>query len=254
MTTHKTKLNDNQIHILKLIYKFRYVTPTLLAKHRNVLNWTINSSLKTLLDRKLVGRCYNKSYKLQGKAASYFLTSDAIKLLQDHKSLNSKVLLTRSRDKSLSDGFIEHHLNVFRVYLQLRQQYPDRFQMLTKYELPEKHPFNEMAPDLYLNPKTPNSKAYFLDIFDTVPFFVIQERIQAYIAHYDDHKISKDSYPTVLLVCLNSRIEDKVLKYLDSLVEDINFYTTTLKALLSSVNPEDKIWTNPLAPELITQL
>lgn len=220
---HNNKLNSNQEHLLLLIYKFRYITAHLVAQHRMVLKWSVSNTLAILLDKKLVGRRYDKSYRLQGKGASYFLASEGLKLLKANQKLNADNLRVRYKDNSLSDSFIEHHLSVFKAYIRFKVDYPDRFQIFTKYELPDRNNYPENKADLYLKPKASNDKAYFLDIFEDVPFFVIKDRINDYISHYDEGNIDKEHYPTVLLVCPSPRIEQRVDNYLNSLLEDIDF-------------------------------
>lgn len=245
MHSHKTNLNSNQTHLLLLLYKFRYITADLIAKHRGVLKWSVNSALRILLEKKLISRRYDKSYNLKGKSASYFLARDGIKVLQANPQLNRAGLQVRHKDKLLSDGFIDHHLNVFQSYLQIRSLYPEKFQIYTKYELPTDDRYIDPKSDLYLKPKASNSThtAYFLDIFDTSPFFVIKQRIQAYIEHYDSGKWGKTTYPTVLIVCPSAGIEKRILDYLAPRLEDVSFLVTTLNALLK--NDVTAIWSNP---------
>jgi predicted transcriptional regulator len=79
---YRRPLNNNQQDILRLLYKFRFSTSELIAKYLNKPNVKlVQKKLKLLEDRGYVAKRYDKSYKLRGKAARYYLTPKAARLL-----------------------------------------------------------------------------------------------------------------------------------------------------------------------------
>ncbi len=256
-TTQRYSLNANQIHVLKLMFKFRFVTSSLLARYKGISRISINKTLKILLDQQYIGAHYDKSYKIQGKGASYYLAPKALHLLKHTHKLNEQVLHAMYKNKSVSRGFIDHNLDVFSAYLKIRASYPERFHIFTKYELADHDYFISPAPDLYLSGTDTAENQYhdyLLDIFTDTQLFIIKKRIAAYIEHYESGEWEAEAdtpYPVILIVCPDSRMEERlqthIAKILDNTgIDDLVFYTTTSKALASS---NEAIWSNAIEPD-----
>jgi predicted transcriptional regulator len=252
MVTRRNKLNDNQIKLLKLLYKFRFVTAELVAEHKAIRRSAVNNSFSILLDQELIARRYDNSYKLQGKGATYYLTPKAVRLLRDSYKLNETTSRTMLKNKRLSEVFVKHNLTIMAAYLNLRGTYPDIFNVFSKSELGDLDYFPEPKPDLYLSRKKPGGNAhneYMLDIFSDNRLFIIKKRIDVYIDHYDSGDWGEEEYPTILLVCPDSRTEQRTQKYVESLLEDFDLLTTTKDALLNKHTKETAIWTDVFNPE-----
>lgn len=69
MLVREYPLTKKQLRILKLSYKFRFVTVKLLAQHLGLAVSTMSTNIKILHRRELLGRRYDKKYKLAGKGA-----------------------------------------------------------------------------------------------------------------------------------------------------------------------------------------
>ena len=54
-------LTIQQLHLLKILYKFRFVTADLVAKYKGVSIRATNEALSILLQRKIIARHYNKT-------------------------------------------------------------------------------------------------------------------------------------------------------------------------------------------------
>lgn len=251
MSGHKTKLNSKQVRVLKSLFKFRYASAELLAKQKNVSKRSLNNTLTVLMDQGYVSRRYEKSYKLLGKPASYFLATKGLKLLRDEYGLSQKVLHNMYKNKSLSQSFIDHNQNIATVCLNLRAIYQDTFSIFTKSEIADLDYMPEQLPDLYLNRKEPSQdkpNEYLLDIFTDTQFFIIKKRIDAYIEHFDSGDWPNSQYPTVLIACPDARTEEKLHKHIQITLdnnyiddEDLRFMTTSTKASLDGTSKE--IWT-----------
>lgn len=251
MSGHKTKLNSKQVHVLKSLFKFRYASAELLAKQKNVSKRSLNNTLTVLMDQGYVSRRYEKTYKLLGKPASYFLAAKGLKLLRDEYGLSQKVLHSMYKNKFLSQNFIDHNLNVATACLNLRAIYQDTFGIFTKSEIADLDYMPDQLPDLYLNRKEPNQdkpNEYLLDIFTDTQFFILKKRIDAYVEHFDSGDWPNSQYPTVLIACPDARTEEKLHKHIQSTLDnnyideaDLRFMTTSTKSLLDGTRD---IWTN----------
>lgn len=263
-SSHKSSLNSKQLRLINLTYKFRYITPIQMAKYERLTSRAINYRLKILEDVGYIGKFYDSSYKLAGKGASYYLTIKGINCLKSQPGINLHSLRLMYKNKSLSEAFIAHNLDVFSVYLNLRDNYPGVFNMFTRSELGDFDYFPEPKQDLYLHrvAKSTNKPIdYLLEIFTDTPTFIIKKRLALYINHYDEDDwqyTTKTDYPVLLIACPNPRVEDSIgkhlIKILDNMgIDELAIYTTTVKALMSSNNTKT-IWRSIYEPDGLVEL
>jgi hypothetical protein len=251
---YRRSLNDSQLLILKVLYKFRFATTALLYKRlNNRTEKSIYYRFQRLLDQEYIGRKYDGKYRIAGKPAVYYLLPKGIQALKDKTDLNRKSLNNMYKNQSVSDQFVNHCLEIFEIYVLLKSLYGKGLSFLSKSELSEYEYFPKRLPDAYLIVKGKDSEEeYMLDVYDNkMPFFVIRQRINSYIKHIDsgDWESPTDAdYPTLLIVCENVSLERQIQKFTakrlgftDSILQ---VFTTTLKTLLDSGSQEDEIWTN----------
>lgn len=211
MAVHKSKLNDKQIHILKLAYKFRYLTTNNLARRLNITHNSAYSALTILNDTGYLGKLYDKSYKLAGKSARYYLTLEAVKFLSDKEfSLSKRVLSTRKSEGEKSTEFIDLQVELFTLYLDIKDSTSDNLVILTGSEMATLKGFIRPYPGLYVQNRT-NGKQYFVDLMDGQHLFLAKKRIRKYIDHYESDKWEAKTYPEVVIV----RSRDSERKQLD---------------------------------------
>lgn len=264
--TNYHPLNSNQIRTLKLIYKFRFITLDQLLKYKQNKSLTpVRRTIKSLEDQEYIESRYSRSYKLLGKGARYYLSSKGIKYLKQEKGINHDVLQSMYKNKSVSETFIDHNLDVFSALLVLRSQYPDTYTFFTKYEIAGYDYFPKPGPDLYLkrvSPETNSVNHYLLDIFSDSQFFVIKKRFDIYLEHFetgDWESVNKSVYPTLLFVCPNARLEDRLNKHMERIldsagIDDLFIYTSTTNTLLKSDSINTSIWSSVYEPEKLRSL
>ena len=278
---YRKKLNQEQVAVLQLLYRFRFASSEQIAKYsEKKSNKFIQKRLKILEDQELIAKRYNKSYKLKGKPAAYYLTSKGARALEANTSRKPDEAINIKRlykDKDVSEGFIEHCLNIVNIYLALKALYPaqGKLNYFTKSQLSygKYDFFPNPLQDAYIRIKTSKGeKEFFLDIFeDSQPFFVLIRRIKKYLdyagsgewARYDEG----NELPTVLLVVQNKsvhkRLRKRLAKELRESYEELTFATTRLEHIH---NPDykGKVWfpidedgddpDEPLKPVMLTRL
>src|ERR1035438_7430760 len=206
-TTKHYPLNAKQIHTLKLIYKFRFINSTLLAKYKGINRINTHKALKILLDQEYIARDYRSEYRIDRIGAKYYLAPKALRLLKDEHQLNEKTLLNMYKNKNVSSVFADHNIDVMQIYLSLRDAYSTTFHMFTKSELGDYTYFPEPKPDLYLNrikPRVKLASEYILYIFTVTPPYIIKKQIEALVEHYDTDDWQTESetdYPVILIAC-----------------------------------------------------
>ncbi len=238
------------------MYKFRFITASLVSSSHGANVRVINTRLKVLLDQEYIGRNYDSSYRIKGKQASYYLLPKGIKTLSKQDYTVPKVINSLYRDKQASDDFINHQLGVFRIYVELKRLHPDTFHFFSRSELKkfdDDEVFPEKLPDAYLQrirPSKAQSKPnnLFLDYYEaSKPFYQHRARIKKYIEYAEEEgwQGGLSSAPTILMVFETKPLMRRILrlarKELETTYEDIKFLATTTDTL-KSAKPDMHIW------------
>lgn len=278
--TYRKKLNQEQLAVLQLLWRFRFASSEQIAKFQQKPNSkAVQKRLKILEDQNLIAKRYDKAYKLQGKPAAYYLKPhgahilEACKPREPDEPINIKRLY---KDKDVSEGFIEHCKNILDVYLTLKDLYSNgSLYFLTKSRLSyEKYDFmpNPLQDACICIKTSKGDRYFFLDIFeDNQPFFVLIRRIKKYLeyagsgdwAQYDED----GGLPTILLAVQNKsvhkRLRKRLAKELRESYEEVCFATGRLEYILDPGN-KDKVWLpideygddpdEPIRPVVLTKL
>ena len=266
--TKHYKLNNKQIHILILIYKFRFINSSLLARYKAISRISANNSLKVLLDQDYIGSRYEKRYKIQGKGPRYYLTPKGVRLVKAKldDDLSELTIANLYRNKSVTETFVEHTIDVMSVVLALKAMHPDIFHIFTRTELGDYDFFPKPKPDLYLNRIKTSAKSYneyMLEIFTATPLFIIKYRIKEYLEHFDTDEWEAESetdYPVILIACPTKSDEQQLQKYIASKLDNIgidndelNIYTTSTQTL-TSLDSDKFIWTSVYDPKVLISI
>lgn len=231
-------LNSEQLAVLQWLYKSRFSTSKQIAKHLLKPNHKgIQNKLQILEEQGYIGKHYDKTYKLAGRAAEYFLTPKGARQLPAD-SVNEWAIKSLYKNKTLSQDFIKHCLNLADLTLQLQAIYGDKLRLFTRTDMAAYDYFPTWTPDLFLNVKAgSNRRRYFLDLWDdTQPFFVSVRKTRNYIKYAADDKWLDEAgnLPTVLAICKDEQTQKKlnkqILYALDG-ADDITFTTTTQEQL-----------------------
>lgn len=256
-TNHKSALNLKQIRLLKLIYKFRFVTSTQISKYESLTTRTMNYRLEVLLDQGYIGMIYDKSFKLSGKAARYYLTLKAINFLKTESGINLHSLKLMYKNKSISNTSIDHHLLILDHYLKLKTKFNEGYRLYGKYEIYGSQIYPNPPADIYIQKiKSSNNTRsdYLIDIFEATPNFVVEKRLKALMKHSEEgeyQKITNRPYPSILMICDNKNVEQKLVKSIEYIYDSTLNYqqpilTTTLKRFNEAKSIDDIIWMNVL--------
>lgn len=204
------KLNQNQIDVLLLLYKFRFATSNLLTQklklqHRN----SINSRLQILEDQEYIGRRYDKSYKMMNKPASYLMLPKGFAVLRGMEGISNNVLKNMYKDVQATDGFVERSLTIFGLYNKLESIFGQRFDMFSKSELTDMENMPEVLPDGLIRLKTsdsPRAKEHYFFLYyaeERQPLFAISNLITKQLEYGDSEDWNNlfDKPPAVMLIC-----------------------------------------------------
>jgi hypothetical protein len=188
---YRRPLNDQQVIVLHSLYWYRFCTSKQLAVSLKKSNHkAIQNKLQILEDQSLIGKHYDKPYKLAGRPAEYFITPKGARALEKAKPDTTNDWTTKSlyKNKTVSDDFLKHCIAIrdiaiclFRLY---GEQEAKKLQPITKTYMIQYDNYPSWTPDLYLqyHPTKNTTQHYFLDIWnDTKPFFVTVRKTQNYV-------------------------------------------------------------------------
>lgn len=254
------QLNAKQLHYLKLIYKFRFITTTLLSQYKQKQETTTTYlALKNLNEQGYIGRHYEKGYKLRGQAASYYLLPKGMTTLKAHGIGTTRAYNSIYKDKTATEQFIAHCLALFEAHNRLRQLYGERLSYHSKSELtpstydyfPSKRPdaYITLAIKSYVEPKE-----FFLEYFeDAKPIIMHIGRVRQYIKYAASNKWDDSgTLPTILLVCETPAVERGIHRRLLKLRNSLRMYTTTRNRLIES--KEARAWCTAEDPKTMLAL
>jgi hypothetical protein len=164
---YRRPLNVNQLKLLSLCYKFRFISAELTAKVQNKDRSTIYESLYVLEKQDYVVKRYDISYKLRGQPASYCLSAKGIHhLLTTHPEyFDLSSLRNQNRNSSYPDEKIKKCLGVFELYLALNNQTDKQFSIYTQYEL-DRSEYPYPLPLLKIENENENMPDYILDFIE----------------------------------------------------------------------------------------
>lgn len=236
---YRWPLNDDQLKTLELLYKFRYSSSDLIAQYFNKPNGNfVYKRLKILQEQGYIGKRFDSSYRIKGKSAAYYLLPKGARKLQEQRGSEDKDSInikTIYRNKSASETFISHCLNILTAYNSLKVIYGDRLSFFTRSDLVAYDYFPSPLPTAFITLKgESDDRHFFFELLsDSQPFFAHVRRMQQYAAYYDSDEwdVTETSFPTILLVCSSKALQTRMMKYLSKQGDELSVYTTSFDQL-----------------------
>jgi DNA-binding PadR family transcriptional regulator len=267
--SYRRPLNNQQIKTLHLLYLYRFCTSKQLAYSLNRPNHkAIQNKLQILEAQGLIGKRYDKSYKLAGRSAEYYITPKGARALEKAKPHTTNTRATNSlyKNKTVSDDFIRHCITVTETAQNLKNLYgnDDKLILFTKSYMTQSSCFPAWKPDIHLairaTDETPNVH-YFVDVWDgTKPFFVSVRKARNYVNFKArEDWFENEHYPAILTICDNELAQKKLNRQIRRILneqwdDELIFATTTTDKIQQAIKPADRIWSKIYAddnPEVV---
>lgn len=257
---HRKHLNDQQMEVLLVLFKFRFGTAELISQYMEQSVRYTNIRLKILMEQEYVGRNYDASYRLSHRPATYFLLPRAIKLLKANSELDPKGLHLHYYNRRASDPFIRHCIRLFRIYLNFISLYGDGIDFYTSIEIAEQTQFPRPLPDAYITFSSRYSHIpdCMLELCEsTTPLDRLRQRVNRYFAHNETSDWGS-GYPKVLMVCDNGGLGRVLERYtrraIDYRGKGPAFFISSLRSLYYQGKPSDGIWVDCTQQETTDRL
>ena len=227
------KLTTKQTETLLIAYKFRFITTHNLAKHRNITHNSAYSALEILTDAGYLGRKHNKSYRLQNKPASYYLTPHAVSyLIKSDLNVDKDILKSRFREHAKSLEFIDQQVATHTAYLDITQKLGKSAEIKTGTEMAGIEGMIRPVPSLLVRPK--KGKSYFIELTDDQHLFLVKKRIRKYIDHYESDDWEGNEYPNVYIIRKSKVDQRKLKEYIEEKMDDAYLDSDDYSVIVSS--------------------
>jgi hypothetical protein len=210
--TNKSKqLTKQQLELVELVYKFRFVTSRLVCeKYGRRSKAVMHRRLQLLQEQGILGMRYDGHMRLRGEPASYYLLPEgiaALKAQSDPELVSRRTLQTAYKDRTAEKTFISDSLAIFQLYNYYRGLYGESMSFSTKSNM------TFAAFDYFPDP-IPNGfirhvqsgavQCYFLEYIRSHITPVGQYKlVKKYADYFADDKWSsrRSGSPIILLVC-----------------------------------------------------
>ncbi|MDN5274759.1 MAG: hypothetical protein JWP06_660 [Candidatus Saccharibacteria bacterium] len=225
---YRRPLNIEQIQILELLYKFRFVTvPTVKAYFiESNPGMNVFKRLETLEQQGFIAKRYFDDYRLLHKPVAYYLLPAGARKLagyRDEDDADEINIQGIYRDGNMREQFVTHCLAVFELYNRLMANYGDNLDFLSKSDQVSFEGFPTPLPDAYLTLQTSDdTKHFFLDVLDDDVHLLIDASKK--IKHYFDYKesgswaMTGSGFPSIVFVCNSEIACKKVQKRCDTAI------------------------------------
>ncbi len=253
--TYRRPLNKQQVHTLFILYWFRFCSSKQIAVSlRRSDSKSIQNKLKILEDQGFISKRYDKSYKLAGRPAEYYITPKGARALETAQPDTTNQWTTKSlyKNKTVSAEFLKHCITVVDVAQRLRPIYGDKSWILPKSYMAKYSYFPTWTPDLYFKlPKQAETPTvhYFIDVWDGAkPFFVSVRKTRNYVNFKESGDwIEGVQFPAILAICEDTYSQKKLNRQMKRILNeawdnDLIFATTTREQLDEATKPTEKIW------------
>tara|TARA_B100001245_G_scaffold234335_1_gene219694 strand:+ start:5519 stop:6337 length:819 start_codon:yes stop_codon:yes gene_type:complete len=240
---YRKKLSRQQVDLLKVICKFRFVTVPLVSEWQNKDKSTIYERLLVLTEQGYLQKTYEKRWRLYGKPAVYSLSAKGIRAVRNAADghIAESILRNQYKNSSASLQLVDHSLAVAKLCVQFKKRFGDTMQIFTKTELAKYDEFLRPLPDIYLRKrelKDGRYQHYCVEMIEAGTMtWIIKKRINAHIEWYEENNeegwIFEDNYPTLLFICGNANTEKRIHRLVDDTISDFDVYTTTNERLES---------------------
>lgn len=220
------KLTPKQQEIIKLIYRYRFIT----RKHiQTLLGHTdkrrVSSWLKELRDQQFVGWFYdpNDPYE-RSTPAIYFLDTNGIRFLRHTGEYAEGELRKRYKDATRQQDFIDKCLLLAdcTIHLEARNKGNDvhyAYALEADYTDPDSD-FCMLGESEFIHPDLAFTKeaetdegyvnqTYFVQFFDpTTPRYMVKKKLKEYVEYFDSgepeewqQQSGQDELPIILIAC-----------------------------------------------------
>ena len=129
------KLTGQQQRILKLLFKFRFVSAGLLAMVMGIRREGVYQVLEQLVSKGLVTKVYKEEWRIDRKPAYYYLNKSGVTVTRKIMDVKEPVVHTLYKNDEMTSDFVEHSLKLVQCYVSIMQHLPKGSDIFSKTEI-----------------------------------------------------------------------------------------------------------------------
>src|SRR5574344_952864 len=189
------KLTGQQQRILKLLFKFRFVSAGLLAMVMSIRREGVYQVLEQLVSKGLVTKVYKEEWRIDRKPAYYYLNKSGVTVTRKVMDVKESVVHALYKNDQMTNDFVEHSMKLIRCYVSIKKYLPEGSDIFSKTEINRFTQFPKNRPDMYI--RTPEGKEAIVIIVDDKPLYIVRKRLDEIITHSEDDQWGLHNYPTL---------------------------------------------------------
>lgn len=254
MSDSKTdqRLTKQQVRVLKLLFKFRFLTTPTLADIMKVQRPSAYEVLEQLVQKELLTKVYKSEYRIDRRPAFYYLNKTGVTSVRKLLDVKEHVVHALYKNDEMTDEFVQHSIKLAQCYSAIIRHLPEGTDIFSKTEINRFGQFPKNRPDVYI--RTPDGREAIVVIVEGKPLYIIRKRLEEILNHSEDEGWDGD-YPTICFVLQDNSAKNSFLyttfKKLDGMgmeAGDLNVIATTLDALKTDI---PLIWSSVYRPKQV---
>jgi hypothetical protein len=252
----EVKLSSQQQRVLKLLFKFRFISAQLLAQVMSISRPGVYQALESLVDKKLVSKVYEDNFRIDRKPAYYYLNKSGVTAVRKLMGVKESVVHTLYKNDAATPEFIEHCLTTAYCYAVLARSLPANTDIFTKSEINRFTQFPKNRPDLYV--RTPDGRVAIIVVIDDKPLYIARKRLDEIITHSEEEGWEHGAYPHIGFILKHGNDKNSFLYTTRKKLEDMGMDEDELYVLATHLKTlegkADRIWSNAFNPKSFVRL
>jgi len=251
----EVKLTVQQQRVLKLLFKFRYISAQLLGQVMGIRRVSAYEVLEKLISNGLATKVYKNEYRIHGKPAYYYLNKIGVTTVRKLMDVKESAVHALYKNEEATEEFIDHCLKLTQLYTSIMPSLPDNSDIFTKTEINRFKQFPKNRPDLYI--RTSDGHEAIVVLVDEKTPYIIRKRLDEIITHSEDRGWEGD-YPRICFVLRDGNAKNSFLYTTRKKLESMGFDEDEiyiLAASLKAIKEESRLmWSNALNPKKYVSL
>lgn len=249
------KLSSQQQRVLKLLFKFRFISAQLLAQVMGISRPGVYQALELLVEKGIVSKVYEKEFRIDRRPAYYYLNKAGVTVVRKILNVKESAVHTLYKNEVATPEFVDHCLVVGGCYIAIGRFLPTGTEVFTKAEINRFKEFPKNRPDLYI--RTLDGREAIIVIVDDKPLYITRKRLAEIIQHSEDEGWEGD-YPRICFVLKHGNDKNSFLYTTRKKLEDMGMDEDELCVLatdLKAFNDNfDRIWSSAFNPKVFVSL
>jgi predicted transcriptional regulator len=250
------KLTGQQQRILKLLFKFRFVSAGRLALVMGIRREGVYQVLEQLVSKGVVTKVYKEEWRIDRRPAYYYLNKAGVTTVRKVMDVKEPVVHALYKNDEMTDDFVEHSLKLMQCYVAIMKYLPDGSDIFSKTEINRFKQFPKTRPDMYA--RTPDGKEAVIVIVDDKPLYIVRKRLDEIVTHSEDEGWTSETYPHICFILKDHSAKYSFLYTTSKKLEGMGLEDNELPILAASLDsfktPIASPWSSPIKPKEYTKL